>query len=164
MIIIARHGETEWNIKKLRQGQQDSPLTEKGITQATVLGDMVVKLDPEVIYASPLGRVVDTLRIMRIGLDEVNFDDRLMEMHFGKSEGKMAGGFHHLWNVPFYGGESYEDVYKRVYEFLLDIPTEKDVLIVAHETVNKMIVGNLLRLSPQEITKMKQPNGLVWII
>ena len=35
--IIVRHGETEWNIKGIRQGNLDSRLTEKGVTQAKAL-------------------------------------------------------------------------------------------------------------------------------
>ena len=37
-IIIVRHGQTEWNIKGIRQGHLDSPLTARGMAQAKALG------------------------------------------------------------------------------------------------------------------------------
>ncbi len=37
--ILVRHGESHWNVLKKIQGQQDIPLTEKGIMQANLIGD-----------------------------------------------------------------------------------------------------------------------------
>ncbi|MGH6910285.1 MAG: phosphoglycerate mutase family protein, partial [Phenylobacterium sp.] len=40
MIYLARHGETEWNVARRFQGQQDSPLTERGRGQARAMGEL----------------------------------------------------------------------------------------------------------------------------
>ena len=42
-LIIVRHGQTQWNLKLIRQGHLDSPLTEKGIAQAKALGERLMR-------------------------------------------------------------------------------------------------------------------------
>ena len=43
MIIIIRHGETFWNLKKKKQGQKNSNLTKKGKKQATKVAKFLNK-------------------------------------------------------------------------------------------------------------------------
>ena len=65
-LIIVRHGETEWNIKSIRQGNLDSRLTEKGMAQAKALAQRLAREHFTALYSSDLGRAVQTAERDRI--------------------------------------------------------------------------------------------------
>jgi broad specificity phosphatase PhoE len=81
-IRIYRHGETEWNRKGLLQGWLDSPLTERGKQQARA-----VDWQPEVVYASDLGRAVTTAQLM-FPKKRVTQECRLREIFLGEWQGQ----------------------------------------------------------------------------
>ena len=67
MIYLVRHGQTKFNPERRRHGHLDSPLTELGHEQARRAGEVLAGLiDPRggVIFSSPLGRALQTARIM----------------------------------------------------------------------------------------------------
>jgi broad specificity phosphatase PhoE len=86
-IILARHGETDWNREGRWQGHSNTSLNELGKEQARQLAD---ELDGEVdvVYSSDLARARETAEIIaeRLGL-EVEVDARLRERSFGSWEG-----------------------------------------------------------------------------
>ena len=41
MIYVVRHGQTVWNLQKRKQGQMDSPLTLRGINQASLISEIL---------------------------------------------------------------------------------------------------------------------------
>jgi 2,3-bisphosphoglycerate-dependent phosphoglycerate mutase len=87
-IIIVRHGQTEWNIKGIRQGHLDSRLTERGMAQATALGQRLGREKFTALYSSDLGRAVETAReIARVTGHEIITDARLRERHLGIFQG-----------------------------------------------------------------------------
>ena len=63
-LIIVRHGQTQWNLKLIRQGHLDSPLTEKGIAQAKALGERLAREAFTALYSSDLGRAVQTAQMV----------------------------------------------------------------------------------------------------
>lgn len=87
-VIIVRHGETEWNIKGIRQGHLDSPLTEKGLAQAKALGQRLARERFSALYSSDLGRAVQTAEAIaeRTG-HKIVTDARLRERHLGIFQG-----------------------------------------------------------------------------
>jgi 2,3-bisphosphoglycerate-dependent phosphoglycerate mutase len=89
--IIVRHGQTEWNIKGIRQGHLDSQLTEKGIAQAKALGQRLAHERFSALYSSDLGRAVQTAKAIadRTG-HEIVTDARLRERHLGIFQGLNA--------------------------------------------------------------------------
>ena len=81
-VIIVRHGETEWNIRGIRQGHLDSRLTAKGMAQAKALGARLGRERFTALYSSDLGRAVDTAReIADVTGHEIIADARLRERH-----------------------------------------------------------------------------------
>lgn len=93
-IYIARHGETEWNIKKLMQGHSDSPLTFKGKEQAVSLAKKLQYIKFNAVFSSDLLRAKKTAEV--VALDKklaVITTKVLREKYFGKYEGKPAGHF-----------------------------------------------------------------------
>ena len=64
-VILARHGETDWNAAARIQGKSDIPLNGRGRAQARELAAAVQRLGTvEVIYASPLARALETAQII----------------------------------------------------------------------------------------------------
>ena len=68
MIIIIRHGETLWNLKKKKQGHKNSKLTPKGKKQAIKVAKFLNRqkynINEFTIFASPLKRVLITLELL----------------------------------------------------------------------------------------------------
>ena len=63
-IILARHGETDYNKNKMVQGHTDIPLNEEGIHQGIAAGKKIEDYDIDIAYSSVLGRAYDTARYM----------------------------------------------------------------------------------------------------
>jgi broad specificity phosphatase PhoE len=100
-LIFIRHGQTDWNKEGRLQGGQDIPINDTGVWQATrngrrlkgVFEDEAFNLKDFTFVASPLGRCIRTMGLVREGLDldpDTGFDrdDRLKEITFGAWEGK----------------------------------------------------------------------------
>lgn len=90
-LILARHGETEWNVAGRAQGRADSPLTEAGIAQARSLGRTLADLGVTHIVSSTLPRALRTAEIAaeRAGCT-ISTDERLVERSFGTLEGRFV--------------------------------------------------------------------------
>jgi probable phosphoglycerate mutase len=90
-IIIVRHGQTEWNIKGIRQGHLDSPLTGRGLAQAKALGQRLAREKFSALYSSDLGRAVETAKeIVSVTGHQIVTDARLRERHLGIFQGLNA--------------------------------------------------------------------------
>ena len=179
VIYLLRHGQTVWNLEKRMQGQQDSPLTMIGITQVMKMGITLDKLEAwkHRIYASPLPRtrqsVVITCAEMGRHYGECIYDKRLLEHSFGIWEGKRWKDIikqypgmkeereSDHWNFTLPNGDSYESVSKRTGEFLNE-HTGKDMIIIAHEIVNKTIIGNYCGYDKEKIVKIKHPQDTIY--
>src|SRR5262245_29104209 len=87
-LIIVRHGQTQWNLKLIRQGHLDSGLTEKGIAQAKALGERLARESFTALYSSDLGRAVQTAQMIAAATGhEIITDPRLRERHLGIFQG-----------------------------------------------------------------------------
>ena len=87
-LLLARHGETDWNRDGRFQGHADPPLNEHGRRQARALAELLASQPIEAIYSSDLLRAQETAQIvaMRLGLDVV-IDPQLRERDVGKWSG-----------------------------------------------------------------------------
>jgi broad specificity phosphatase PhoE len=146
-ILLARHGETEAKHRRMLLGRHEMPLTEEGRRQAeelaaVVAGDGIVRL-----YASPLGRTVETAAIVaaRIGVPPI-LDERLAETDKGRWEGRLRADvkaadpelYRSLRREPelfrYPGGESLLEHQLRVREALSDVARGPlPALVVAHD-------------------------------
>ncbi|OGE32079.1 hypothetical protein A2631_03095 [Candidatus Daviesbacteria bacterium RIFCSPHIGHO2_01_FULL_44_29] len=88
-LYIVRHGQTDWNVQKLLQGQQDSALTELGITQAKELQETLREIHFDGIFSSDLLRTKKTAEIIVLERQlAVQTTKLLRERNFGKFEGR----------------------------------------------------------------------------
>lgn len=170
-IYFIRHGETAWNREARLQGQRDIPLNDVGRRQAAdvaghlrdLLGAAAGRLP---WLASPMGRTVETMQIMRrtLGLpaQDVRLDARLREVSFGRWEGLTwkevrksdpagaSGRSADKWAYVPPGGESYEVLLHRVRPVFDDV--REDSVIVAHGGIARVMLVMLAGRVPLEAT------------
>lgn len=137
-LILARHGETEWNAIHRMQGRLNSPLTARGQEQARALGDILRALDLDRfdIRISPQGRVVQTAAIaLGAGPHPLRSDDRLMEIDIGAWSGMTRAQVQAArpdlftddpasrlaWYDAAPGGEGYSGLKRRCLALLADL-------------------------------------------
>lgn len=174
---LARHGQTEWNRERRGQGRLDSPLTPQGRQHAADLARLVSTLDIDVIASSPTGRALTTAHTAAEALGMgVEVIDELAELDHGEfggltpseMEARWPGAraeraqHKYVWRFP--GGESYADADERAAVALGRIARSGALrpLIVSHEMVGRMVLRNLLGLSPEEVLTAQQPHNLVY--
>ena len=103
-LYFVRHGEIESNIRKVYAGWSEEPLTEKGIQQAEMAGEVLKEKGIDALYCSPLRRAVQTAEIIgeAVGLTPVS-DDHFKEMRLGPWEGlsedEVARRFPEEWKI-----------------------------------------------------------------
>jgi valyl-tRNA synthetase len=149
-ILFLRHGQTDWNLKSIMQGLQETEINETGRKQAESKIEIVKDFNPDIIISSPLKRTVDTAKIISNGEFEVITDKRIIERSYGDIEGlhiseiqkkypdaesftKEGGGVPYLIKAP--GVETYKKVFERTEDFLKDIVKKykgKRVVIMSH--------------------------------
>src|SRR6516164_139389 len=93
VLVLVRHGESEWNLKNLFTGWKDVDLSEKGIAEAKAAGALLKKrkLSFDVAFTSALIRAQRTLTIMleEIGQPDLETfkDQALNERDYGDLSG-----------------------------------------------------------------------------
>lgn len=161
---MIRHGETALNAKGCYYGRTDAVLSEKGISQARYLKEILKEVSFDYIVASPLVRAYNTAQIVMEEREQEIFGDRrLMEQDFGIFEGMTYKEIQSnypkeldAWNEEFSTyripkGESFADVRSRTEDFLRDIPSGREskgekMLIVAHKGTLGHLLAAMLKL------------------
>jgi 2,3-bisphosphoglycerate-dependent phosphoglycerate mutase len=158
-ILLARHGETDWNRELRYQGHADRPLNDTGRAQARELGERLRGRPIVAVYSSDLRRAGETADTVAEALGlPVKFDPRLREIDVGSWQGKTR---EELDGTPW-DGESYDEHRARVVAALNDIAHAnpgKQVLVVAH--------GGTLRRVQEAATGEGRPvyeNCGVWAV
>ena len=154
-IYFVRHGETISNKNNTTTGWVDSPLNNDGIKQARKTA-LEMPLDFSEIYCSDLIRCKQTAEIINQKLNlPIIYDARLRERNFGSLGGKswdeISSEMKEIdklqkYDYRQYGGESVEDVKKRLFDFIDEIrhnKKDKKILIVTHGGIIRML-HNLL--------------------
>jgi broad specificity phosphatase PhoE len=177
-IIIARHGETEWNVAEVFRGQIDIALNETGVKQAELLAGYLATSPIEAIYSSPLQRALKTAEVVaRPHRLRVNVEPDLIDFNFGKWQGlshqevkEQYGELYAKWiahpeRVRMPDGETLDDVRRRATRFI-DKVIEKHTstaVIAGHRVVNKVLICALLGLDNSHFWKIRQDTGAISI-
>lgn len=183
LLVLARHGQSEWNLKNLFTGWKDPGLTDLGIEEARIAGrrlkEMGVQFD--VAYTSALGRAQATCKLI---LEEIGqpglktiADQALNERDYGdlsglnKDDARARWGEEqvHVWrrsyDVPPPGGESLKDTVARVLpyyirEILPRVMRGERVLVAAHGNSLRALVMVLDGLTAETIPSLELATGI----
>lgn len=132
-----RHGQTDWNAKKLCQGQRDVPLNALGIAQAHDAKRRLAGVPIATVCCSPLSRARQTAEIINDALKcPLVIVDALKEIHFAAAEGEPLLRHPYealLRDAERYGGEPFDVFVARAVSGLNQaLAHPGPVLVVAH--------------------------------
>jgi phosphoserine phosphatase len=160
-IILARHGETEWNVGEVFRGRADIDLNETGRKQAQLLGEYLSKETVSVVYSGPLKRALSTAKAIaghhHLG---VEITPNLNDLNFGEWEGLQVEEVKQKYPRPFElwathpekvrlpGGETLDEVRERAMKVVhgITVSDYSTVVLVTHRVVIKVLVCALLGL------------------
>jgi 2,3-bisphosphoglycerate-dependent phosphoglycerate mutase len=183
LLVLARHGQSEWNLKNLFTGWKDVALTDVGIAEARAAGRKLKGqgIGFDIGFTSELKRAQDTMTLM---LEEMGLSGLPVVKHIALNErdyGDLSGLNNddarkrwgeeqvHLWrrsyDVAPPGGESLRDTAARVLpyyvtEILPRVLRGERVLVTAHGNSLRALVMVLDRLGPQEIIARELATGV----
>ncbi|MFY9786197.1 MAG: 2,3-bisphosphoglycerate-dependent phosphoglycerate mutase [Pseudolabrys sp.] len=186
LLVLVRHGQSDWNLKNLFTGWRDVDLTEKGIAEAREAGRKLkaqgIKFD--VAFTSVLKRAQRTLDLMLTELGQTSIpvfkNQALNERDYGelvglnKDDARKKWGEEqvHIWrrsyDVAPPGGESLKDTLARalpyyITEILPRVMRGEHVLVAAHGNSLRALVMVLDKHTPDSITKLNLETGVPMI-
>lgn len=183
VLVLVRHGQSEWNSQNLFTGWKNPALTDKGVAQAREAGRLIKAegLSFDVAYTSLLGRAQHTLQLIleELGQSDIEIikDIAVNERDYGELAGlnkdearaKFGDDKVHTWrrsyDVSPPGGESLKDTAERVLphfeaEILPKLKEGKNVLIAGHGNALRALSMRLEGMTPEQITKYSIKNGV----
>ena len=170
-IILARHGETEWNVAEVFRGRIDVDLNKTGTKQAELLAEYLSDLKIDAIYSSPLKRALETTEtIANYHKLDVEIAPGLIDLDYGKWQGlphqEVKDKYRELYTewinsphkVRMPAGESLDDVSKRATSAVDSILAKHKgtVVLVSHRVVNKVLICALLGLDNSHFWSIRQ--------
>jgi 2,3-bisphosphoglycerate-dependent phosphoglycerate mutase len=182
LLVLVRHGQSEWNLKNLFTGWRDVDLTEKGVAEAREAGRKLKAqgLKFDVAYTSALKRAQRTLDLMLeemgatipivkdLALNERDYGD-LSGLNKDDARAKWGEEQVHIWRRSYDiappGGESLKDTLARtlpyyVTEILPRVLRGERVLVAAHGNSLRALVMVLEKLSPEQILQREIGTGV----
>ncbi|MEN3026181.1 MAG: 2,3-diphosphoglycerate-dependent phosphoglycerate mutase [Chlorobiota bacterium] len=184
LLILLRHGESEWNRQNRFTGWIDVDLSPRGEAEARQAGELLRPYPIDLIFTSALRRAWRTAEIVRsvLGRPELPIErsEALNERHYGQLQGmnkdevrqRYGEEQFRLWrrsyDVAPPGGESLADTQRRVipyyYERILPALREgKNVLIVAHGNSLRGLLMELEGIPPEQIPAVEVPTGVPYV-
>ncbi|MGA9320717.1 MAG: 2,3-bisphosphoglycerate-dependent phosphoglycerate mutase [Xanthobacteraceae bacterium] len=183
LLVLVRHGQSEWNLKNLFTGWRDVDLTENGISEARAAGRRLKAqgLRFDVAFTSALVRAQRSLDLMLEEMGQKNIavlkDQALNERDYGdlsglnKDEARKKWGEEqvHVWrrsyDVAPPGGESLKDTAARVLPYYIQdilprVLRGDNVLVSAHGNSLRALIMVLEHLSPQQIVAREIATGV----
>ena len=183
LLVLVRHGQSDWNLKNLFTGWKDPDLTEQGIKEARDAGRKLkaqgFKFD--IAFTSVLKRAQHTLDLMLAEIGQTGLQTRknlaLNERDYGDLSGLNKDDARKKWgeeqvqiwrrsyDVPPPGGESLKDTLARtlpyyVQEILPCVLRGERVLVAAHGNSLRALIMVLEKLTPENILKRELGTGV----
>jgi len=182
VLVLVRHGQSEWNKLNLFTGWRDPDLTELGVQEAERAGRLLKaqSLSFDIAYTSVLHRANRTLSLI---LDEIGQPDletvkdkALNERDYGdlsgldKDDARARWGAEQVliwrrsYDVPPPGGESLKDTAARVLPYYKsriwpDVKAGKNVIVAAHGNSIRALIMYLEEISAREIIEREVATG-----
>jgi 2,3-bisphosphoglycerate-dependent phosphoglycerate mutase len=182
VLVLVRHGESEWNKLNLFTGWRDPNLTEKGVEEAHRAGKLLKAegINFDIAFTSVLTRAQRTLGLIlgEIGQPDLKTikDQALNERDYGDLSGLNKDDARKKWgeeqvliwrrsfDVPPPGGESLKDTCARTLPYYdahiwPEVKAGRNVIVAAHGNSLRSIIMQLEKLSPEQILKVELHTG-----
>jgi len=149
LLVLVRHGQSEWNLKNLFTGWKDPDLTEQGIAEAREAGRKLKAqgLTFDVAFTSVLTRAQHTLDLMLAEIGQTGLpttkDLALNERDYGD-----LSGLNKARTLPYY-----------VQEILPGVLRGQRTLVAAHGNSLRALIMVLEKLTPEQILKRELATG-----
>ncbi|MBA7666788.1 Phosphoserine phosphatase 1 [subsurface metagenome] len=178
-ILLVRHAQTKLHQADRFWGSTDIALSDIGIRQSEQLRDRLAEEKISAVYTSTLSRARTTADII-VAKRKINTtaSDELNECNFGYIEGMTFDEIQRLYpelaaelldwkTVAFPGGESLEDLDKRVLSFMDRLTGHKEketVLIVSHGGPLRLLICHLLGLGLEHWLRFRVEHASLSIV
>ncbi len=183
LLVLSRHGQSDWNLKNLFTGWKDPDLTPLGIEEARKAGQNLKALGVsfDIAFTSALTRAQHTCKLILEEIGQPNLetikDWRLNERDYGDLSGlnkaetaaKYGEEQVHIWrrsyDVPPPGGESLKDTVARVLPYYVEtilprVLAGQRVLIAAHGNSLRALIMVLDHLDDKTIPTLELATGV----
>lgn len=185
LLVISRHGESEWNLLGKWTGQTDVSITPKGADDSRKVGELLRGYHFDAVYTSDLRRTIETLNAH---LETMNHDGdiphtrhaALNERDYGELTGmdkwevkqklgeQEFNGIRRGWNHPVPGGETLKDVHDRTIpyfdnEILPRLQKGENILMVSHGNTIRALMKHLEDIHEDNMAEVEMPFGTVLV-
>jgi broad specificity phosphatase PhoE len=178
MIILVRHGQTEWNRVERFRGRADVPLNETGLAQAEATGRCIAAgWQPAAVYSSPLSRAVKTAEVIAKPFSLlVHVHAGLADIDYGQWQGLTPDAVKARWpdlyqawyNTPqaarIPGGETLGELRARGMAAVNELAARhagQAIVLVGHTVINRAILLGVLGLGNDRFWHLKQDTGAI---
>ena len=181
LILLVRHGQTEWNRNERFRGRFDVPLNATGLAQAEATSERILKTwKPSAVYSSPLSRSLSTAEAIarRFSLP-VQVHPGLADIDFGEWQGLTAEEARLRWpdeidrwynhpdqaRIP--GGETLSALRlraMRMLDELVDRHPQEAIVLVGHTVINRIILLGVLGLGNDRFWHLQQDTCAINVI
>jgi 2,3-bisphosphoglycerate-dependent phosphoglycerate mutase len=183
LLVLCRHGQSEWNLKNLFTGWKDPDLTPQGVAEAKAAGQRLkaAGIGFDVAFTSVLSRAERTCRLIldelgqpglethrHLALNERDYGD-LAGLNKDDARAKWGEEQVHVWrrsyDVPPPGGESLKDTAARVlpyyvHDILPVVLSGKRTLVAAHGNSLRALIMAMEGLTPDAIIARELATGV----
>ena len=183
LLVLCRHGQSEWNLKNLFTGWKDPDLTDLGVSEAKAAGQRLKAADIgfDVAFTSELGRAQRTCNLLLAELGQTGLPTHrnvaLNERDYGELSGLNKDDARKKWgeeqvlvwrrsyDVPPPGGESLKDTAARVlpyyvHDILPVVLSGKRTLVAAHGNSLRALIMAMEGLTPDQILARELATGV----
>ncbi len=183
LLVLVRHGQSEWNLKNLFTGWHDADLSEQGVAEAKTAGQKIKAkgFTFDLCFTSALIRAQRTLDLMLAEIGQTGLpitrDQALNERDYGdlvglnKDDARKKWGEEqvHVWRRSYAvappGGKSLRDTGARVWPYYINriqphVLRGEKVLVSAHGNSLRALIMALDGLTPDEVVKLELATGV----
>lgn len=183
VLVLVRHGQSEWNERNLFTGWRNPDLTQLGVQEAIKAGKLLKTqgIEFDIAYTSVLKRAQRTLSLIMENLNQTQIpvvcDKALNERDYGELSGLNKDDARKQWgeeqvliwrrsyDIPPPGGESLKDTAARVLPYYKnkiwpDVKAGKNVIVAAHGNSIRALIMYLEELSAQQIIEREVATGV----
>ena len=180
ILVLIRHGQSQWNLENKFTGWVDVPLTSKGEEEAIAAGKKLADYKFDIAYTSKLQRAQNTLKMVLENSGNINVptneDLALNERMYGdlqgldktETENKFGVEQVKIWRRSYDiappNGESLKDTAARVLPYydntiLPELKSGKNIIVAAHGNSLRALIMDIERMTPDEILAFEIPTA-----